>query len=140
METAIETYQTTRVKTAPRGHLVVILYDIIIRVLNGAVENIADQRYNDASKNILKAQNILSELLAYLNIEEGGEISASLYRLYKHFKTKLREASLSHDREAIKQLIQQTKELRTAWDEIVKAAKKTDQMNVNRRSVFNLII
>jgi flagellar protein FliS len=106
-----------------------MLYDIIIKVLNGAVENIVQQRYDAANKQIYRAQNVLSELMAYLNIEEGGEISISLCRLYKYFKTQLREAGRSHDKEKIKHMIKQTKELRSVWHEIAKVANKNQHMN-----------
>ena len=129
MTRAIHTYQTTRIRTSPRGHLVVMLYDIIIKVLNGAVENIIQQRYDEANRKIYRAQNVLSELLAYLDIEEGGEISISLCRLYKFFKSQLREASRSHDKEKIKHMIKQTKELRSAWHEVNKVVNKNQHVN-----------
>lgn len=115
MESVLEKYQAPRIATAPRGHLVIILYDIIIKALDRAVDNFVQKKYDDASKNIHKAQNIFSELLTYLNIDEGGELSISLYRLCKYYKSQLREANLSRDKEKIKHMIKQTKELRAAW-------------------------
>jgi len=139
MESVLEKYQAPRIATAPRGHLVIILYDIIIKALDRAVDNFVQKRYDDASKNIHKAQNIFSELLTYLNIEEGGELSISLYRLCKYYKSQLREANLSRDKEKIKHMIKQTKELRAAWDETAKAARKNIQVGTNGRECLNFM-
>lgn len=139
MKSTLDTYQVTRIQTAPRGHLVVILYDVMIKFLNRAVENIGQDNYSEYDKNIHKAQNVLSELLAYLNIEEGGEISTSLYRLYRYFKTQLREANQTHNKEKIKHMIGQTKELRAAWNETAKAVRKTGQENFIAREILNFL-
>lgn len=139
MESVLDKYQAPRIATTPKGHLVIILYDIIIKALDRAVDNFIQKKYDDASKNIHKAQNIFSELLTYLNIEEGGELSISLYRLCKYYKSQLREANLSRDKEKIKHMIKQTKELRAAWDETAKAARKNNQVGTNGRECLNFM-
>lgn len=133
------TYQTTRIRTAPRGHLVVILYDIIIRGLSLAVDSLVDHDFETANKSIHKVQNILSELLAHLNIEEGGEVSVNLQRLYVHFKSQLREANRSYDKQKLKKLITQTKQLREAWDDIDKVARQTDRKNFMTNGVMSIM-
>ena len=139
MKNVLDKYQTTGITTAPKGHLVNILYDIIIKALDRAVDNFLQKQYDDASKNIHKAQNIFSELLTYLNIEESGELSISLYRLYKYYKSQLREANLSRDKEKIKHMIKQTKELRAAWGETAKAARRNNQVSTNGRECLNFM-
>jgi flagellar protein FliS len=139
METALETIRTTHVTSAPQGRLIIILYDIIIRMLNGAIESIDQQNFDTAGRNIHKAQNVLSELMTCLNIEEGSEISVSLCRLYKHFKMQLRVARPIHDREKIKYLLAQTKALRSAWKEIARAAKKNHHMSSSTAHFLNII-
>ena len=44
--------------------------------------------------NIIKAQDIITELLLSLNVSEGGEISKSLMSLYLYFKKRLLEANV----------------------------------------------
>ena len=139
MKHALGTYQTARIQTSPRGHLVVILYDIIIRVLNQAVEEIRQRQYGNANRHIHKAQNILSELLAHLNIEEGGEISDSLNRLYRFYKNQLREVSQSHDREKIKRMIEHTKDLRDVWKTISLATVKAQRVPVNPQEMVSML-
>ena len=139
MESVLDQYQTSRIATAPKGHLVIILYDIIIKALDRAADNFLQRKYDDASKNIHKAQNIFSELLTYLNIEEGGELSISLYRLCKYYKSQLRDPNLSHDREKIKHMIKQTKELRAAWGETAKAARKNNHVSTNDGELLNFV-
>ena len=116
-----------------------ILYDIIIRVLNQAVEEIGQQQYGSANRHIHKAQNILSELLAHLNIEEGREISESLNRLYRFYKNQLREVSQSHDREKIKRMIEHTKDLRDAWKTISHATMKAQRTPVDHREMVSML-
>jgi len=140
MKSVLNRYHITRMRTASRGHLVVILYDIIIKVLDRANKDFIQQNLVDADKNIHKAQNIFSELLAYLNIEEGGEVSTNLCRLYKHFKSQLRDVNHTDDKEKIKHMIEQTKELRSAWHETEKAARRINHMNMKSGSLLNFML
>ncbi|HQO40892.1 MAG TPA: flagellar export chaperone FliS, partial [Spirochaetota bacterium] len=92
-------YKQTQISTANQGKLIVMLYDGAIKFLNIAIENIEPMRYDVVNTNIIKAQDIITELLLSLNMNEGGEISQNLFSLYMYFKRQLLEANMRKDPE-----------------------------------------
>ncbi|GMO15506.1 MAG: hypothetical protein Ta2A_25740 [Treponemataceae bacterium] len=127
--TAFNAYKETGVKTAGQGQLVVMLYDEAIKQLKSALGRIE----NDEGKipahliepfgaSILKAESIITELQASLNMEEGGEISKNLLALYIYFNQELNEANISHDKTKIELVLKLLGDLREAWSSIAQTA------------------
>ncbi len=114
----IHHYRETQIKTASRGKLVVLLYDGLIRFLDIALENLPEKRYDIVNTNILKAQDILSELILSLNME-AGEVSQKLLSIYSFLNMKLIDGNMKKDTEAIKFVRRMCGELRDAWRKIV---------------------
>lgn len=133
----LDIYKETRIKTASRGQLVVILYDAVIKFLNISLEKMDQKKYDEANINILKAQNVITELLSALNINTGDEISNNIFTLYQFFKKELMEANRSKNQEKIKTVISLIKDLREAWDQISATEIQTDLSNNERR--FSMI-
>ncbi|MDR3236873.1 MAG: flagellar export chaperone FliS [Spirochaetia bacterium] len=132
-------YKETQVTTANQGKLIVMLYDGAIKFLNIAAENMDSPRtYDVANNNIIKAQDIITELLLSLNMNEGGEIAGNLFNLYMFFKKQLLEANISKESEKIKPVIANLKVLRDAWDQISANEAKTDHMNMNGKGSFSI--
>jgi len=98
-------YKQTQITTANQGKLIVMLYDGAIKFLNIAVDNLNPRTYDVVNNNIIKAQDIITELLLSLNMDEGGEISQNLFNLYMYFKKQLLEANIKKDGEMLKQTI-----------------------------------
>ena len=73
----LKAYKETQVKTATPGKLIIMLYDAAIKNINQACECMDEGfKKNDvASKCIIKAQDIISELMVSLDFEQGGEIA-----------------------------------------------------------------
>ncbi len=90
----LDQYKETQVATANQGKLIVMLYDGAIKFLNIAIENMEPKTYDIANNNILKAADIVTELLVSLNMDEGGEVSQNLFNLYMYFKKRLLEANI----------------------------------------------
>jgi flagellar protein FliS len=70
------------------------------------------------SKSILKAQEIITELIVSLDFDQGGEIAKSLFSLYTWFNKELFEANIKHDMYRLTSVRNQLNELRSAWAEI----------------------
>ena len=87
-------YKQTQITTANQGKLIVMLYDGAIKFLNIALDNMSPKSYDVVNNNIIKAQDIITELLLSLNMDEGGEISQNLFNLYMYFKRQLLEANI----------------------------------------------
>jgi flagellar protein FliS len=112
-------YRETQIKTASKGKLVVILYDGLIRFLDLALENIPKKQYDEANNNILKAQDIVSELTMSLNME-AGDISKKLLSVYSFFNMKLIEGNIKKDVAPIAFVRKMAGELRESWSTVAK--------------------
>ena len=117
---SVNAYKETRVKTAGRGRIIVMLYDEAIRQLDTAVELLEQKtkqldRVNNA---ITKAQDIIAELMVSLDFEQGGEIARNLFRLYLYFNDELMEANMKKEVEPVRGVRRFLGELRSAWKQI----------------------
>ena len=117
---SVNAYKETRVKTAGRGRIIVMLYDEAIKQLDSAVELLEQQtkqldRVNNA---IVKAQDIIAELMVSLDFEQGGDIARNLFRLYLYFNDELMEANMKKEPDSIRSVRRLLAELREAWKQI----------------------
>jgi flagellar protein FliS len=114
----LDAYKDTEIQTADQGKLIVMLYDGAIRFLNIAIENMTPTRYDVVNTNIIKAQDIVTELMLSLNMDQGGEIARNLFNIYAYIKKRLLEGNIAKDAEILKEVISHLSGLRSAWDEI----------------------
>ncbi len=116
----LRSYRETQVKTANQGRLVVMLYDGAIRFLNQALEGLQEQprRVDRISHNIIRAQDIVAELMTSLDFEEGGEIARSLFSLYVYMNRRLLEANIRKDTAILKEVRRLLTDLRSAWAQL----------------------
>ena len=116
-------YKETRVKTASPGQLVVMLYDEAVKQCDIAL----DYLKKDPKKNphhieklnaaLGKVQDVVTELMASLDFEAGGEIAQSLFSLYVWFNREILDANLTKDETRVRAVRDQLFELRGAWAE-----------------------
>jgi flagellar protein FliS len=131
-------YKETQIATANQGKLIVMLYDGAIKFLNIAVENMAPRTYDVVNINIIKAQDIITELLLSLNMKEGGEISQNLFGLYMYFKKELLQANIQKNADIIINVLKLLKDLRESWDKISTTEARSDKTNINRKGNFSI--
>jgi flagellar protein FliS len=116
-----------------------MLYDGAIKFLTIALDNMSPKSYDVVNNNIIKAQDIITELLLSLNMDEGGEISQNLFNLYMYFKRQLLEANMKKDPEILKQVLKLLKELREAWDQISANETRSDKnINIGSKGSFSI--
>ena len=115
----ISSYRETQIKTASKGTLIVLLYDGLIRFIDIALENLPVKKYDLVNENVLKAQDILSELILALNFE-AGEISHSLFNIYTFLNSKLIEGNVKKDPKPLTFVRTMASELREAWSKVAK--------------------
>ena len=119
MRNAHNEYQSNQVETADPKQLVVMLYDGAIKFLDKALLSIEDyKKYDDANRNILRAQDIITELMVSLNMDQGGEIANNLLSLYSYMKKELLEANVNKEKKGIEQVLKMLKDLKGAWTEM----------------------
>ena len=90
-------YQKTDIVTADRGKLVILLFEGAIGHLHKAKECIQHSDIPGKSNFLNRATDIIEELNASLNMEEGGEISRNLRSLYIFLGRHLLKAKIERD-------------------------------------------
>jgi flagellar protein FliS len=125
-----ESYRKVATQTASPAHLVLMLYDGAIGFLERALAGFdgADlgQVNQTVSNNILRAQAIIHEMNATLNMEAGGEISVNLRRLYNYLHSRLREGNLRKQKEPIQETLMRLRVLRDSWAEMLRRGPAPD--------------
>lgn len=111
-------YRNNQILTAPQNKLVVMLYDGIIKNLN--ISKLALETKDNANVNehLIKAQDIIMELMTTLNFEAGGEVAKNLYQMYDYMYFKLVRANIDKDIEGIDEILKYSEELRSVWAQI----------------------
>jgi flagellar protein FliS len=114
-----KSYRQVATQTAPPGQLVLMLYDGAIRFLDRARAGFSREdpaEFNETiNNNIQRAQDILNELNASLNLEAGGELAATLRRLYLYLDWRLLQSNLKKEAAGVEEAIERLTVLREAW-------------------------
>jgi flagellar secretion chaperone FliS len=114
----VEVYKDTAVGTQNRGRLIVMLYDGAIKFLNLAIKELEANNFAEKGRYIVKAQDIISELNAVLDMEAGGEVAVNLRKLYLFMNKQLIEANIQKDPRIIREIIGLLEELNQGWKAI----------------------
>lgn len=111
-------YMKNQVMTAPQSKLIVMLYDGAIKNLKLSERAIEKQDRADLNKYIIKAQDIIMELMTTLNMDVGGEVAQGLHDLYDFMYVNLVNANINQDVEKIILVREYLEELREVWNQI----------------------
>jgi flagellar protein FliS len=130
----LNAYHQTKVRTASQGRLIVMLYEEAVKQLDIASEEMqkADKKLDKVHNCIVKTQDIITELMASLDFEKGGEIAQNLFNMYKFFNQQLLQANMDKTPESLIEIRRMMSELRDAWISIEgKAASGPSPIGVN---------
>ncbi|HUD84219.1 MAG TPA: flagellar export chaperone FliS [Candidatus Saccharimonadales bacterium] len=126
-----QSYRKVAIQTASPGHLVLMLYDGAIRFLERGLTGFDYQdpaQFNQTiSNNIIRAQAIIREMNARLDMEQGGEISENFRRLYNYFNRRLQQANLKKQKEPIEEVLGHLREIRDSWAEMLSQGRANDE-------------
>jgi flagellar protein FliS len=116
-------YRKTATTTASPGELVLMLYDGSLRFMAAAELGFQEEHFARRNEiihnNILRAQAIVTELQATLNMEKGGAFSENLYRLYDFMQNHLSQANREKSVEKIKVVAGFMQDIRDAWSQML---------------------
>src|SRR5665213_930042 len=97
-----QSYRKVTAHTAPSEHLVLMLYDGAIKFLE---KSLAGFEFTDPldfnqtiNNNLQRAQDIVYELNARLDMDQGGDVADNFRRLYNYFYRRLHEANVSKNK------------------------------------------
>lgn len=111
-------YLQNQVMTATPKKLIILLYDGCIKFMHLAERAILDKKLEDAHVNLIKAQNIVLELKATLNFENGAAIAEELDTIYGHLHAALVKANIDKDADQVKKCCGIMQDLRASWVEL----------------------
>ena len=115
---AVQAYHNAAVTTQSKGRLIVLLYDGAIKFMKLAIKELEAQDYEAKGRYIGRAQDIINELNAVLDIDAGGETAANLRKLYCFMNRRLAEANTRRDPQMIREVITLMEELNQSWKAI----------------------
>jgi flagellar protein FliS len=107
-------YRESAVLTATPEQLVVMLYDGANRFLMQSAVAMRDGRAGLAGEKLRRAEAIIDELLATLDMSVG-DIAQRLQALYVFFKDHLTAARLEQSADKVDEVAGLMRELRSAW-------------------------
>jgi len=123
-------YKKASVNTLDQNKLIIMLYDGAIKNASFAVEHMKSGQIEKVHDCLIKTKNIVTELMATLNMDRGGDIAKNLQSLYSYMFSQLIEANMNKKTEPVVVVIDLLKELRAAWTQI-NTKKKNDAKRQN---------
>ena len=110
-------YQEAQARDLDQAKLILMMYSGAINFLDRSIES----EKNDIIKMrnfVSKSKNVIYELMASLNIDEGGEMGELLMRTYQSFIVKLNNAQVQDDTEKISEVRNDLSKLQHVWKQV----------------------
>ena len=114
-------YLENRVLSATPAELTLMLYDGAIRFMSQYIVFVGAKDIQAAHNAIVRAQDIISELLITLDMKH--EVADGMASLYVYCIERLTAANVKKEVEPVQEVIELTRELRTTWAEAMKICK-----------------
>ena len=115
-----EQYRKVQAQTGSRADLVLMLYQGSIRFMNRALAKLDANDIEATHNALLRAQDIILELQATLDLEIGGQMASSLADLYRYCVELLIDANLKKVAVPIIEAKRLIQELESAWEDALK--------------------
>lgn len=116
-------YKTLAVETAGPGRLILMLFDGALRFLRAAEAGFElddlRERNETINNNLIRVQNIVTELQRCLDLEQGGDFAGNMYALYDFMNTQIMEANLRKEVDPIRTVARLLGEIRDSWQEML---------------------
>ena len=136
LNNAATLYQGTKVNTASPAELTLMLYEGAIKFCNIGLLGFETNDYEKVNNNIIRVQNIITELRATLDFKYP--IAKDFDVIYEYISNLLVQANIKKDAEVLNQALDQVREMRDLWKEIMKQNNIDDKF-VPHKSVLSAI-
>ena len=113
-------YLRSKVMTASKAELTLMLYDGAIKFCNMAIMCIEKKDIPGANTNIKKTEAILEEFMATLNYKYP--VAQDFKNVYEYLYDRLVQANLKKDTEILKEVLEHLREMRDTWKEVMRTA------------------
>lgn len=115
----IKQYQTSNITTAAPEKLMIMLFDGAIQFLQKAKTAIIEKKLQERSENIEAARKIVRELMRTIDLENGNDVSKSLFRLYNKIAMKLIKANVSKNADLIDEVLEDLINIRWGFQKAI---------------------
>lgn len=115
----IKQYQTNNITTATPEKLMIMLFDGAIQFLQKAKTAINEKNLKDRSYNVESARKIIRELMRTIDLENGNDVSKSLFVLYNQMAMKLIKANVSKNSDLIDEVIEDLTNIRWGFQKAI---------------------
>jgi flagellar protein FliS len=133
MDSRYQTYRQNDVNTSNRGKIVVMLYSGAITFLGKAKIYMEKNDFENRSKYIQKAINIIEELNIALDLQKGGEIAKNLRSIYLFVIRYLNAANIDNNTDKIDRAVSMIDRLKTAFEEILQNPENSEVLEHNKK-------
>lgn len=123
MTNPYEQYKQQGVMTASPVELVVMLYDGCIKNMKIANLAIQEKDYQRANSSLIRAQEIISELITSLDF--NYKLAENLMDIYEFCLHTMADINMTKDTTLIQPLIEILADLREAWAEVARSTRGT---------------
>lgn len=130
-------YLKNQIETSSPEQILILLYDGAIKFLNQAKIGIQNKDIELTHNNLIKAQNIISELRDTLDMEIGGELANNLYSLYNYFNRRLVQANIKKEIEPLNEVLEHLKGLRDTWKQAIIKKREEDKLDAAGQESHN---
>jgi flagellar protein FliS len=117
-----ETYKQNSIFTASPEELTLMLYNGLIKFIMLSQKAIEDRDIQKAHESIIRAEDIILEFKATLDMQY--ELSNGLSLLYDYMLDRLFDANIKKDTEILDEVLHFAKDLRDTWAQAMKIAKQ----------------
>lgn len=121
----IKQYQTNNITTASPERLMIMLLDGAVQFLQKAKVAIDEKKYQERSANIESARKIIRELMRTIDLENGNDVSKSLFRLYSKMATNLIKANVTKNISLIDEVINDLMNIRWGFQKAIEIQSGT---------------
>ena len=141
--TSHEAYKRADVETASQGKLIVMMFNGAIQRAEEARRQLGKDDKELVHNNLIRAQDIISELRGALNMQTG-EIADNLDSIYEYFQHLLIRANIRKNSEPIDECIELMVRIRDTWRELFERLAKEEpettvpHLNPHGSSVMNI--
>ena len=115
----IKQYQASNITTATPEKLMVMLFDGAIQFLQKAKAAIEEKNLQERATNIEGARKIIRELMRTIDLENGNDVSKSLFRLYNKMAMKLIKANVSKNIALIDEVLEDLTNIRWGFQKAI---------------------
>ena len=120
---ALNVYKNNSVNYASKEQLLLMLVDGAVKFSKMARQALVEKNISESHKNLVKAQNIFTELMISLD-QNAGEWASQMYKVYEFIKTRLFEINIKKDVAMMDELMPVIEDVRHTWHEAYEVSKK----------------